>query len=208
MDNEYCTIYLVRHGQTEFNAKEIVQGHSDSNLTAQGIKEAEAVAAQFKNIEFNAAFSSDSIRAQRTAEIILQERGLDVETRDVLRERNYGIYDGKPNEELVTAMKDFWAYLDTLTEEDRVRVDNPGGVENDESIMNRFIAFLREVATRHSGKTILVVSHAGILRTFLIRLGHRSRQELPFGTIRNGDWLKLRTDGIDFLIEELSNKNI
>ncbi|MBI2630816.1 histidine phosphatase family protein [Candidatus Nomurabacteria bacterium] len=55
----YCTLYLVRHGETEWNVKKITQGQSESTLTENGIRQAEETAEKLKDIKFDAIFSSD-----------------------------------------------------------------------------------------------------------------------------------------------------
>lgn len=67
----YCTIYLVRHGETDNNKNNIIQGSVvDMALNKKGEKQAQQGAARLKKIPFTAAFSSDLVRAKQTAEII------------------------------------------------------------------------------------------------------------------------------------------
>ncbi len=93
------TLYLVRHGQTEFNVQKRVQGMADSALTPKGIADAKALGQGFKtkNIHFDAAFASDLTRAVDTAHFVLS--GLDepipVTTLMGLREENYGKFEGQ-----------------------------------------------------------------------------------------------------------------
>ncbi len=90
-----CRLYLVRHGQTEWNIEGRMQGQKDSSLTAVGISQAEAMGLRLKSVNFAAAFSSDLLRAYRTAQIIAKERRLAVIARRELRERSFGKLDGK-----------------------------------------------------------------------------------------------------------------
>ena len=92
MDN---VLVLVRHGQSEWNAKNLFTGWKDVDLTQQGIAEARSAGEMLKTAEyrFDIAFTSDLIRAQKTLTLILEELGQsDLETiRDIaLNERNYG----------------------------------------------------------------------------------------------------------------------
>ncbi|TLF38398.1 histidine phosphatase family protein [Lacticaseibacillus zeae] len=93
------TLYLVRHGQTEFNVQKRVQGMADSALTAKGIADAKALGLGFKTagIRFNAAFASDLTRAIDTAHFILSglDEPLPVTTLMGLREENYGKFEGQ-----------------------------------------------------------------------------------------------------------------
>ena len=65
-----ATLYLVRHGETEWNTQDILQGHLDSALTERGLAQARELVDRFRGVEFTAIFSSDVTRAQRTAQII------------------------------------------------------------------------------------------------------------------------------------------
>ena len=60
------TIYIVRHGETKWNVKQLMQGHKDSPLTEKGIEQAEEIKKELKNIHFYRIFSSDLLRAKRT----------------------------------------------------------------------------------------------------------------------------------------------
>lgn len=76
MSNNYCTLYIARHGQTEWNAKGILMGQKDSPLTDLGVQQACDLAKELANVHFDAIFSSDLLRAQRTAQIVKLERDL------------------------------------------------------------------------------------------------------------------------------------
>src|SRR3989339_1721811 len=94
-EENYCTLYLVRHGETEWNVKKINQGQSESFLTEKGIEQAKETAERLKDIKFDAIFSSDLSRTQRTAEIIKLDRELIIQTSQLLRERAHGSFEGK-----------------------------------------------------------------------------------------------------------------
>lgn len=94
MKNNNTTIYIVRHGESEANAKGILQGQKDYPLTPKGEEQALIISNELKGINFDAIFSSDLLRAKRTAEIIAVERKLAVNTTKMLRERNYGRLEG------------------------------------------------------------------------------------------------------------------
>jgi broad specificity phosphatase PhoE len=72
----YSTIYLTRHGETEWNEKKIIQGHSDIPLNKKGIKQANLLGMELKNIHFDAVFSSDLVRAKKSAEIMIKGKNL------------------------------------------------------------------------------------------------------------------------------------
>lgn len=63
MDNNFCTFYVVRHGETEWNVARKIQGHLDSSLTENGLSQAKELGKQLQTTHFDAVFSSDLLRA-------------------------------------------------------------------------------------------------------------------------------------------------
>lgn len=198
MDKNRCTIYIVRHGETEWNVAKRIQGHTDSPLTDVGIKQAKEVGELLRDVQFDAIFSSDSLRAKRTAEIMQLERKLAVVTTEILRERYFGTFEGKH----VDTIKEFDEIFDSLDEAEKASYTFSPDMESDNDVTQRFLMFLREIAVRYAGKTLLVVTHGGVLRSFLIRIGFGTYDELPWGTIKNTAYIKLETDGIDFFVKD------
>ncbi len=197
MKNALTTFYIVRHGETEWNAKRLIQGQKDSPLTENGINQAQLVAKKLSHISFDMAFSSDLLRAKRTAEIIIAEKKLIVETTELLRERNFKHFEGKHRD----ALRAFDAYYNSLNDQGKFTYSNEG-IESDESMATRMVTFLRETALTHPGKTILIGSHSGIIRATLIHLGFGTYTTLPQGSIRNSAWARIESDGIDFFVKE------
>lgn len=199
---KYCTIYLVRHGETEWNVKCLMQGHEDSPLTGEGIKQAKELAAKLKKIKFAAVFSSDLLRAKRTAEIITLEKKLAVKTTKLLRERSFGRFEGKTYQEYGNELKQMFEKVEELNEKQKLQFKPATNIESYEEIFKRLNLFLREVSIAYPGKNILVVAHGGVIKAFLIHLGFAKYQELPAGTIKNTAYVKLLSDGTDYFIKE------
>lgn len=174
--------------------KGIAQGHLDSPLTEKGKKEAERLGYKFRDINFDLVFTSDLLRAKRTAEIILLERKLAVETTKLLRERYYGVFEGKSFEAI-------HAYSKLLSElkHEASEMNKKNKFEEDESVVSRLITFLRETAITYPKKSILVVSHGGIMRVFLKHLGYNN---LPSGSISNLGYMKIESDGVNFFVKK------
>lgn len=194
---DYTTMYLVRHGETEWNTQDILQGHLDSALTARGVQQARALVERFKDIHFDGIFSSDVARARRTAEILALERELMVGTTQLLRERNWGRYDGKAarlyreeNRELIERYKN-------LTQDEQWSFKMFDDIESFAEIFTRFITFLREAAVAYCGRTLLVVTHRDVLETLLIKLGYAPR------SIDNTAWVRLLSDGTDMVVDAM-----
>jgi broad specificity phosphatase PhoE len=202
-NKNYCTLYLVRHGETEWNVRHFMQGHKDSPLTEQGLIQSAQTAQDLKGVEFDAIFSSDLLRATRTAEIIKLERKLAVQTSHLLREKSFGHFEGKPSEEFVEATKDLADQLHQLPESEKWSFKLDEDVESDEELVGRFITQLREIAVSSPGKNVLVVTHSGCIRIFVIKTGYATREQFPIGSFRNGGYVKVLSDGIDFFIEKI-----
>lgn len=203
-NNKYCMLYLVRHGETDWNVKGLVQGRADIPLNEKGEAQARNLAKKLRHIKFAAVFSSDLLRAKRTAEIVAMEKKLTVITKKVLRERDFGEFEGKPNPWLESWRKMLRVGIENLAEKERGELLKVhGGVETDEQLMNRFVPFLREVALAYSGKNVLIVTHGSVLRTFLLRIGFFKDELDSFkATISNASYVKVLSDGVEFFVKE------
>jgi len=197
----YCTLYIVRHGETEWNVRKIIQGHEDIPLNKKGEVQAKELAKKLRHIKFDAVFSSDLIRAKRTAEIITLEKKMAVQTTKALKERYFGKYQGRSfavNNEMMRLINNLKMVTGRGAKE----------VEGDENIISRLTTFLREIAVTYAGKTVLVVSHGGPIRTLLIHLGFATYDNFNEGQINNLAFVKLKSDGVDFFVEETNGIEI
>ncbi|MEA3355197.1 MAG: histidine phosphatase family protein [Patescibacteria group bacterium] len=199
---KYCTIYLVRHGQTDWNLKKKMQGHKDIPLNKNGIKQAQQAAKRLAKIKFDEAFSSDLSRAKQTAEIIALEHKLTIQTSKALRERSFGDFQGKTGVQYRQALKTTLDKYESLTDKEKLKFKMPYKIENWEKVMVRFISFLRKIAISYPQKTVLVASHGGLIRHFLIKLGFAENNQLPWGSVENLATIKLLSDGVDFFVKE------
>ncbi len=146
-------MYLVRHGETDWNSVRRIQGHSDIELNELGLRQAEQVAGRFRGEKIQAVYSSDLCRARETASRIAQPFNFTVSTHDTLRERCYGQWEGLTYEEI------------------RARFENQDeaacGIETFECMQKRAVSALTELAKAHPNETIVVVSHGGLINSFL-----------------------------------------
>ena len=202
-DKNLCIIYLVRHGQTESNKAEYIMGHLDALLTEDGEMQVKQTANELKDVHFDAVFSSDLGRAHRTAEIIKLERDLAVQTTQALRERNFGRWENKTIEEFRKNFKEIYEKMREADHNERVKFKPSPDMESDEEIISRFITFLREVAVAYRGKTVLVATHGGCIRTFHIHLGYFTYKIIPSGAVENAGYVKVSSDGVDFFVDEV-----
>lgn len=201
-NNKFCTIYLVRHGETEGNLKKMYIGHIDSPLTDNGILDLKKFAQELKDIHFDAVFSSDLLRAKRSAQILLLERKLEIITAKNLREKYFGALEGKTADEFKKQFSVLIQAYERLSDKEKKTFKYVSDMETDEQAVSRVLTFLREIATAYLGKTVLVVSHGSIMRSLLIHLGFGNYKELYPGKIKNGAYIKLLSEGIEFFIKE------
>ena len=197
MNKNYCTIYLVRHGETDWNVKGLVQGHTDTPLNKTGIKQAGEVAGKLSHIKFDAFYSSDLLRAKQTAEIAALNYNLAIQTTKALRERLFGNYEGKK----MHFLNKFRDAVEKLTDQaNRNRLYRKNSLETDEQVVQRLITFLREVAVANPNKVIFMASHGGVIRQALNRLSGKVYRS---GDVANTAYLELKSDGVDFFIESM-----
>lgn len=199
------TIYVTRHGETEANTKRLLYGHSETDLTKKGVEDTQVLAEKLKDVHFDAVFSSDLLRAVKTAEILKLERKILIETTEVLRERYFGKYEKESFEKLMHDLKDDWDRYEKLTDSEKFKFKFPDHpeIESDEELIARLIVFLREVAVGYQGRTVLVVCHGGIMRALLTHLGYGTYAEITPTSVKNNAFIKLESDGVDFFIKEV-----
>lgn len=152
---------IVRHGQTEWNIAGIRQGHLDSRLTARGVLQAQALAQRLARERFSAIYSSDLGRAVQTAMAIAAVTGHEVVTDSRLRERHLGIFQGLSGGQIEARFPEERRLLRSIGPEYVI----PGG-ESMRQQIERNVAYLDELAHKHAGETIVVVTHGGVVSGF------------------------------------------
>ncbi|MBO0780297.1 MAG: histidine phosphatase family protein [Ktedonobacteraceae bacterium] len=168
------TIYLARHGQTQWNVERRAQGHLDSPLTEMGVRQATWLRDALIDIYFDVIYSSSSLRAYRTAEILRAHRTCELVPRDDLREIHLGSWEGKTSSEIrKTHSASHIAYRETP----HLYQPENGG-ESFHDVQKRVTQVFNELVTQHEGGTLLVVSHASALKTLLCHLEHGSLEQL------------------------------
>jgi len=154
-------IIIVRHGQTEWNIKGIRQGNLDSALTENGIAQAKALALRLAREKFSALYSSDLGRAVQTAEEIAALTGHEIVTDARLRERHLGIFQGLNGDEIKARHPEEYKLHRTVGPNYVI----PGG-ESVRQQVERNVAYFNELAAKHQGEQIVVVTHGGVVSGF------------------------------------------
>ena len=151
-------VIVVRHGETVWNIEKRWQGHLDSPLTSMGLSQAHALARRLAHQRFKALYCSDLGRAYQTAQIIAAATGHQVTLDARLRERNLGIFQALTSEDIRKSHAE---------EYELYRARDPDHIlPHGESLrqqIERNIACLEELAQKHLGESIVVVTHGGVL---------------------------------------------
>lgn len=151
---------LVRHGETDWNVERRLQGHTDIELNAHGIKQATQMAKALKafDLQFDVLYTSDLLRAAKTAKAIedLYQVNAIVDAR--LRERHLGSLQGLTLSDAPLLEPELWK----IHLQRNLHHDLKGG-ESISQFASRIHGALEKIRAQHSGQTILLVSHGGAL---------------------------------------------
>jgi broad specificity phosphatase PhoE len=202
MKDKVCTIYLVRHGETDYNIQRRFQGHIDTPLNKAGKKQAVELAKKFTSLHLDFVYSSDLIRAKETAAEIAKEKKLEIRLTKLFRERNFGKAEGRS----LTEDKELILLLDrfaTLSPDKQWHSRVLPGWETNEELVGRAFTHLRSLALQHLGDNILVVTHGTVIVTLLAHLGYLTRKEMYSGRLKNGAIIELQSDGITFIVKSV-----
>lgn len=164
------TLFLIRHGQTDWNLAGKLQGHADIPLNATGKEQAKKVA-QFlkkKQTSLAALHSSDLQRAHQTAHAISELFALEIILAADLREGHFGKLEGLTKKEKL----DLYG---PMTDEE---LPEKVGAEPRDKVVARVMNYLHGIVQKHKGQHIAVVTHGWLLHSLLTHLGHNV-SELP-----------------------------
>ena len=155
-------VYLVRHGETSLSAEDRFAGSTDVPLGPNGRVQTERLAARLAASGFAAVYASPLSRTRETAAILAQPHGLDVVTRDGLREIDHGHWEGLRRSDVEARFPDEYSCWveDPFT-------FAPRGGETGVQVVARALPVLREVLTAHQGEHVLIVSHKATIRLML-----------------------------------------
>ncbi|MGI5899364.1 MAG: histidine phosphatase family protein [Christensenellales bacterium] len=176
-------LYVVRHGETDFNLHGRYAGSTDIPLNQQGFQQAAQLAEDLLKINFDLIVSSPMLRARQTAGIINFSRGLPIQIMDGFSERNMGVYEGLTRDEARQNHPKTWEKLS-----ERGIDDAPEGGETIRQCNERVMAALEQLGRSAGEKTVLLVCHG-----FVSRLINRHFSGLDFFAMHS---FSLRNCGI------------
>jgi probable phosphoglycerate mutase len=200
---------IVRHGQTPWNTERRIQGWRDIELNRTGITQARRLAAHLGQPEhplrpLHALYSSDLLRARQTAQALAQTLQMPLNLLEGVRERNYGILEGVPFDEMgqrLPEVAQIWHSRD------------PDGVIPEGETLREFTTrvtdALQSLAAQHSGQRVIVVTHGGAM-DIIWRLATRTPIEIPRKALLlnasiNRITIKAAGDGFEWSLLEWGN---
>ena len=186
---EPTRIIAIRHGETSWNADARIQGQLDIGLNETGRWQARRVGKALAEESITAVYSSDLERAQATAQPISDVKGVPVIPHEGLRERSFGMFEGKTFDEIHQAWPEH-------AQNWRKRIPEwqpPEGGESLIELRERVTRTLEHLASRHPGEQIVVVAHGGVLDAiYRVATGQEVNSprtwELPNGAINRLLW--------------------
>lgn len=147
-------LIVVRHGETEENARRIIQGHGHGTLTAKGQRQIKQAAKQLANEHIDVMYSSDLRRCVETARAIhAYHQNIPLILRTELREFRFGIFQGLP--------ATWFSWVKRVDGGVKLRLP---GIETPQMVRERLVPFLNHVFEKHAGETVLLVTHGGPIR--------------------------------------------
>lgn len=152
------TLYLIRHGETDWNRLRRVQGSIDIPLNRLGQLQADRLIHWFRDIHLDAIYSSDLMRAYDTASALAKHYDLPVTTFPELRERSYGLIEGKHIDQFSLTHSDErndWLELEQYD------------IEPLQAVKQRAYNKISHIIEQVEGKSVAIVSHGGTIKAFL-----------------------------------------
>jgi len=156
------TLYITRHGQTEWNVQSRMQGWADSPLTVTGVEAATQLGKRLQDVPLDAVYSSTSGRTVHTAQLILGERTTPLIQKEDLREINVGEWQGMLSTDIE---RDFADQLKTYYE--HPSQFKPTSGESFFQLKERVLRAIEDIAAAHPNGHVLIVTH-GVVKKCLI----------------------------------------
>jgi len=168
------TLYLARHGETEWNVEKRLQGHKDSSLTPLGMLQAAWLSEALYNTEFTCIYTSPAGRTRKTAEIVRGKKQSPIIACDELREIRMGDWEGRTGssvqEQSPLEYHSFW---------NTPHLYKPAnGGESFCELYDRVVPWLDAKLSEHAGQCVLVVAHSATLKLIMGYLQGRPLAEL------------------------------
>lgn len=191
---EFTNIHLARHGETEYNRCNQIQGRGiDVSLNDTGRRQAKAIAGHLRDINVHRVFSSSLKRSRETAGIVANSFGLEVEPHADLDEMNFGVLEGRPISEIKSELQ----ALHNKWKSGQVDYASKKG-ESPSGVLERAGRKIESIIREHQNMNLLFVLHGRLLRILLshwLQYGLSDMHRVPHA---NGALYHIRWDGKQF----------
>lgn len=192
------TLILVRHGETEWNSENRLQGHKDSPLTLNGKKQALRVKETLDSLDIHGAYVSPLKRAVDTAGIILSDRDLQAVEADNLKEIALGPWEGETKEE--TKRTHPGEYANFWNEPHRFSLR---GAETLRQLQERLVSEIQNIFEANEGKCVLIVTHWIAIKTVVAHFSSVPISQLStLPDLPNGEYVALVKEGENITVAE------
>jgi len=158
-------LYIVRHGETQWNAESRAQGSMNVQLTENGINQARSLANRIQHYPIDVIYSSDLDRAYETAKIIGKKINLEVNILNELREMSFGKWEGLTMAEIQQKYRDHYIVWRSTPHQAKI----PDG-EKLLDVQTRSLKAVRQLLKRHKDQNILIVSHGVTIKSMILGL--------------------------------------
>ena len=191
-DEKSLKLYIVRHGETEWNLIKKFQGQSDSPLTENGIKIMKDTGNKLKNIIFSRVYTSELGRAVKSAEIILNKNinykndKIEIKKMSELNEVYFGLWQGLSHEEVFEKYsEEAENYFHNVK---RYNAENIKA-EKLKDALDRFLRGIEKILKNHKSGNILIVTHGTVLEMFINYVENKDLLEInERKLVNNGDY--------------------
>lgn len=174
--NASSQLIIIRHGETEWNVRDVVHGQLDSPLTELGLEQARVTARRLKSFKLDFIYSSDLGRAKTTAEIIGEACGRPVICDPSIKEKSQGIIEGLSWTVIKSRYPEIYAAFRGPKTDPAYLI--PDG-ESEPVFQDRIVRSVNRIFERHPQKRTLIVTHGGAVEAFI-----RHVLQIPFSAPR------------------------
>lgn len=172
------TLILIRHGETTWNNRGKIQGSSDSSvLNKKGKLQAQFTAERLAKFKIDVMYASGLKRAKQTARIISKTVSIKIKVTKNLNERSFGILEGKKVDYV-------FGKLDSMPDKARYRF-RPKNGESPHDVELRVRKEMKKIMNMHEGKTVLIITHGGVIKTVIKLIKKIPVEKRVEGRIKN-----------------------
>lgn len=205
MDNKMNkSLYIFRHGETDWNVEKRAQGWIDIPLNDTGISQAKDLAKIMEPIGLDVIYSSPLSRALDTAKIVAKSNNTPIILHDGLKEKNFGVLGGKivhvtsnPEDEQLDFSQDVIVMPASLIKDPDFKPENGESVNN---AVSRFYSAILDILKTTGGKKIGISTHGGVARSLISKF---IDSDIPTRGMPNAAYFKLDWDGEKLSLNEL-----